>query len=171
VRRAERERPFYGQARPLALPPLPAAEAVADIVATLEREGLPVTDDVARVVGFAAGHPQRTMLLAHHLFDILASGESAVDPAQTALDRALDEVTDALRAGWDGLDRPERLVVVALAESRPATGSHVAREHGVARSTLQKALERLVEAEQHVVRRDGRPVLLDPLLGEWLRRR
>ena len=31
--------------------------------------------------------------------------------------------------------------------------------------------ERLVRAEQHVVRHEDRPVMLDPLLGEWLRRR
>jgi len=167
----DRERPFYGQARPLDLPPLPARESVADIASTLEHEGLRVTDDIARVVGFADGHPQRTMLLAHHLFDVLMAGDDVVDPAQLALERALDEVADALQAVWDGLDRPERLVVVALAENQAATGSRVAGEHGVARSTLQKALERLIEAEQHVVRRDGRPVLLDPLLGEWLRRR
>lgn len=165
------ERPFYGQARPLALPVLPAGEAVADISAALARDGLAVTEDVARVVAAADGHPQRTMLLAHHLYDVLTSDDAAGDPGEVALERALDEVADALQAAWDSLDRPERIVVVALAEGQAATGTRVAREHGAARSTLQKALERLVEAEQHVVRRGVRPTLLDPLLAEWLRRR
>src|SRR4051794_16490498 len=60
-----RERPFYGQARPLALPPLPPAETVEDIGRMLAEDGLPVTSAVGGIVGFARGHPQRTMLLAH----------------------------------------------------------------------------------------------------------
>jgi len=167
----ERERPFYGQARPLALPPLPAGEAVADIGSALAEDGLPVAEDVARVVAAAEGHPQRTMLLAHHLYEALASGDAGRDPAQVALERALEEVADALQAVWDSLERTERIVVIALAEGQAASGPRVAREHGAARSTLHKALERLVTDGQHVVRRDGRPALLDPLFAEWLRRR
>jgi hypothetical protein len=167
----DRERPFYGQARPLALPPLPADEAVRDIGVTLAGEDLPVTAAVVEIVAAAAGHPQRTMLLAHHLFNVLSEGAAVQDAARAALERSLTEVEDALQAVWDGLDRPERLVVLALAQGNAPTGSGVAAEHSIARSTLRAALERLSEREQHVVRRDGHPQLLDPLLGEWLWRR
>lgn len=52
------------------------------------------------------------------------------------------------------------------------TGSIVASEHRVARSTLQEALDRLLTDQRHVQRdADGRPYLLDPALAEWLRRR
>jgi uncharacterized protein len=166
----DRERPFYGQARPLALPPLPAAETVEDIGRILQADGLPVTASVSEIVAIGAGHPQRTMLLAHHLYDLLAAGEPPEGAASLALERALEEVADALQAAWDGLDRTARIVLVALAEGKAPTGSRLAQEHGVARSTLKKALDRLADAEQHVVR-DDRPVLLDPLLAEWLRRR
>jgi hypothetical protein len=48
----------------------------------------------------------------------------------------------------------------------------VAREHRVARSTLQDAVDRLINDERHVQRdAQGRSFLLDPLLAEWLRRR
>lgn len=167
----DRERPFYGQARPLALPPLPAAETVADIGAALAADDLPATGAVAAVVAAAGGHPQRTMLLAHHLYNVLADDPDTRDPAGAALDLALAEAGDALQAAWDGLDRIERVVCVSLADGHAPTGSRAAREHNVARSTLQAALVRLVEAEQQVARRDGRPMLLDPLFGEWLRRR
>jgi len=166
-----RERPLYGQARPLVLSTLSPAETVRQIGAALDAEGLPVTDAIAQIVTFAEGHPQRTMLLAHHLFNLLAEDDGSPAPAAAALDLALVETTDGLQAVWDVLDRPERIVVLALAEGQAPTGTRVAQEHRLARSSLQTALSRLVGAEQHVVRREERPVLLDPLLGEWLRRR
>ena len=166
-----RERPFYGQARPLALPPLPAGETVEDVSRQLAAAGLPVTADVGKIVGFAGGHPQRTMLLAHHLYELLDAG-ARDGAAQAALSAALEEVADALQAVWDGLDRFERIVVLALAQANAPTGSRVATEHAVARSTLKRALDRLLDAEQHVAIGDhGHPRLLDPLLAEWLRRR
>ena len=166
-----RERPFYGQARPLALPPLPAGETVEDVSRQLAAAGLPVTADVGEIVSFAGGHPQRTMLLAHHLYELLDAG--ARDGAtQAALSAALEEVADALQAVWDGLDRFERIVVFALAQGNAPTGSRVATEHAAARSTLKRALDRLLDAEQHIsIGNHGRPTLLDPLLAEWLRRR
>jgi hypothetical protein len=171
---AERERPLFGQARPLELPPLPAGETVADILTIAARAGAELEPAaVRRIVDVAAGHPQRTMLLAHHLFDLTASEPAAGghDLAGEALDRALQETADVQRTVWDALGRPERAVVTALADGLAPTGSHTAALHRVPRATLQKALERLVRAEQHVVVRDERPTLVDPLLAIWLARR
>jgi hypothetical protein len=173
---ADRERPFYGQARPLSLPTLPSAEAASDLAAIFEAAGLEPGDAVDRILSFTGGHPQRTMLLAHHLFERLDGG--AADPgadedlAERALDDAVLETGDAHQAVWDGLPRPERIVALGLADGIPPTSPRLAEEHRVARSTLQAALRRLEKAEQLVLRSDGgRPELLDPLLGEWLRRR
>src|SRR3954454_24379741 len=168
---SERERPFYGQARPLALPPLPPDEAGNDIEALLAGAGLDPSDAVDRILDFTAGHPQRTMLLAHHLFEVLSEEGGDEDPAETALARALAETRDAHEATWDALGRPERIVLLALADGRAPTGSSLAEEHRISRSTLQTALERLpAAAEPPVPPRDG-AAMLDPLFGEWLRRR
>jgi len=169
---ADRERPFYGQARPLELPGLPAAEAAQDVEALLRAGGLEASAAVAELLAFGAGHPQRTMLLAHHLFDLLDRGEAGNDPAREALDLALAETRDAHQAVWDALGRVERLVLLAVADGRAPTGSRTAAEHRVARSTLQHAVDRLLDDEQHLRRREGGGVeLVDPLLAEWLRRR
>jgi hypothetical protein len=169
---ADRERPLFGQARPLELPPLPSDESVADVLAIARAAGTEVDPAaVRRIVDLAQGHPQRTMLLAHHLFDLTAAGEGGEDPAAAALDRALRETADVQRTVWDALGRPERAIVTALADGLAPTGSRTADQHSIARGTLQNALERLVEAEQHVVLRDGRPALVDPLLAIWLARR
>ena len=169
---SERERPLFGQARPIELPPLPAAEALEDILAIAEANEVNLdAGAVRRIVDLGAGHPQRTMLLAHHLFDAAASDIAVDDAADLALERALRETADVHRTVWDSLARSERAVVTALADGLAPTGSHAAELHHVPRGTLQKALERLVAAEQHVASREGRPVLVDPLLAVWLARR
>ncbi len=169
---SDRERPFYGQARPLALPALPLHEAASDIEALLCADGLDGGRAVDQLLAFTNGHPQRTVLLAHHLYNVLDSGEQPDDPAASALDLAIAETSDAHQAVWDGVGRVERIVLVALADHQAPTGSRVASEHRIARSTLQDALARLIADERHVHRDEhGHPELLDPLLGEWLRRR
>src|SRR3712207_6878149 len=48
-----------------------------------------------RSLAFSGEHPQRTMLLAHHLYDVLDGEGDADDPALTAIERALAETRDA----------------------------------------------------------------------------
>jgi hypothetical protein len=168
---AQQERPFYGQARPLALPPLPMAEAAGDIENLLVAEGMNPGVAVDELLEFTRGHPQRTILLAHHLYNLLDRDEVAEDPTAAAVELALEETRDAQQALWDGLGRTERVVMVALSDGQAPTGSVIADEHRIARSTLQEALERLLADQRHVKRDDGSSYLLDPLLAEWLRRR
>lgn len=174
---SQHERPFYGQARPLDLPPLPVDEAARDIEALLEADGLDAGTAVDELLAFTGGHPQRTILLTHHLYNLLDENlpgktDSADDPAAAALTLALDETRDAHQTLWDGFGRSERLVLIALSEGQAPTGSRVAEEHRLARSTLQDALDRLIADQRHVRRgSDGKGRLLDPLFGEWLRRR
>ena len=172
---ADRKRAFYGQARPLELPRLAVAEASAHVEALLSAAGLDGGSAVDELMSFTQGHPQRTVLLAHHLYNLLENPEPPADLAAAAIDLALAETRDAQQALWDELRRVERIVLMALADGQPVSGSIVAGEHRVARSTLREALERLLADERHVQRdgegREGAPFLLDPLLAEWLRRR
>ncbi|HET9593026.1 MAG TPA: hypothetical protein VFP17_08935 [Solirubrobacterales bacterium] len=170
---SEYERPFYGQARPLELSTLPLDEAANDIEALLGADGLLDTDAaVDQLLAFTGGHPQRTILLAHHLYEVLDRKNDVEHPAAAAVDLALTETADALQALWDGFDRNERVVLMALSDGQAPTGSTVAGEHRIARSTLGQALDRLLADQRHVQRDDdGKPYLLDPLLAEWLRRR
>lgn len=168
------ERPFYGQASPLELGQLPLAETVLDIEDALRAAGLleRAPDAVTELVGFTAGHPQRTMLLAHHLYEVLDESVDAPSPASEAIARAIDETGDGHQALWDALERNARVVCLALADGAPPTSQQLSSEHRVPRSTLSDALERLVSDGRNVRRgNDKRPYLLDPLFAEWLRRR
>jgi hypothetical protein len=169
---SEYERPFYGQARPLDLPPLPVDEAANDIEALFTADGLQAGSAIDELLVFTGGHPQRTILLAYHLYNLLDQGEEGDDPAVASIDVALKETRDAHQALWDPLGRNERVVLMALSDGHSPAGRTLANEHRIARSTLQATLDRLL-ADQRLVQRnaDGRPYLLDPLLGEWLRRR
>jgi len=165
---ADRERPLFGQARPLELPPLPSAETAEDVVRIAAAESVELdAGEVRRVVDICEGHPQRTMLLAHHLFELTDGGFGSADQA---LELALAETADVHRTVWDSLSRADRAVLAALSSGLAPTGTRAASEHAIARGTMQKALERLVAAEQHVTLREGRPVLVDPLFGIWLAR-
>jgi hypothetical protein len=169
---SDRERPFYGQARPLELPPLPVEEAATDVEALLAADGLDAGGAVDELLAFTGGHPQRTVLLAHHLYNLVDQADPPEDLAAAAVDLGLAETRDAHQAIWDSAGRVERIILLALADGQAPTGSRVADEHRIARSTLQDALERLVTDERNVQRAGGgRPVLLDPLFAEWLRRR
>src|SRR4051812_3210978 len=124
---AEGERPLFGQARPLELPPLPAAETLEDVLSIAAANDTALdAGAVRRIVDLGAGHPQRTMLLAHHLFDLTEAQEEVADPAAVALERALSETADLHRTVWDSLARSERAVVTALADGLAPTGSRAA---------------------------------------------
>ncbi|MGI8728913.1 MAG: AAA family ATPase [Solirubrobacteraceae bacterium] len=169
---ADRERPLFGQARPLELPPLPSEDSVADVLDMSAAHGVSLDPHaVGRIIDLGAGHPQRTMLLASHLFELTDREDAATDLAALSLDRALAETRDVHQGVWDSLRRAQRAVLTALADGDPPTSQRTAVEHRIARASLQRALERLAADEVHILKRDGRPTLADPLLGEWLRRR
>jgi uncharacterized protein len=164
-----RERPFFGQADPLALDPLPMDELIVDVAQRFADEQLDAGDALGELVTFAAGHPQRTMLLCYLLSDRLAEG---ADPTPAL---ASEVIADALRrtqlahqALWSQLSNTERAVLAAVADGTPPTSRALAAEHKLGRTALGAAAERLSE-QGHLIRRPGPPRLVDPLLAEWLR--
>jgi hypothetical protein len=151
---------------------LPVDEAANDIEALMSADGLEAGNAIDELLVFSGGHPQRTILLAYHLYDLLDRDEGGDDPAAAAIGAALEETRDAHQALWDPLGRNERVVLMALCDGRSPVGRTIADEHRIPRSTLQATVDRLI-ADQRYVQRDseGRSNLLDPLLAEWLRRR
>jgi hypothetical protein len=166
-----RERPLFGQADPLALGPLPADETTADLAARFAEEGLDPGAALGELIVFAAGHPQRTMMLAFLLADALAAGKDATpELAARVVDDALERSRPAHQALWQGLGRTERVVLAATADGIAPTSRSLASEHGLGRQTLDAAATRLADAG-HLIRIPRASRLVDPLLAEWLRRR
>lgn len=165
------ERPFFGQARVFHLYPLAAADLVEYIGARFEatkRDAAPV---LGPLVDLVRGHPQRAMLLAHHLWEQTPPGESATPELwQAALSAALAEQAEALEAAWDGHGPSQRAVLAALALSADSLFSErTLSRFNLSRGGAQHARAKLARmGSVHEV--DGRWELVDPLLAEWIAR-
>lgn len=118
------ERPFFGQARSLHLDPLPDAEIVEHVGARFEATGKEMGKPIEPLLDLAAGHPQRTMLVAHQLWERTPDrGVADAEEWQGALRDVFAEQDDALRATWDSLEVKEQAVFRALASGEPIFGA------------------------------------------------
>jgi hypothetical protein len=166
----DRERPFYGQAQPLVLDPLedtPIAEFVAE---RFERTGRDVGEALEPLLDLARGHPQRAMLLAHHLWEETPAGEAAdYDRWTAALDRVDFELDEGFQHLWDRLPAGQQRVLVALAEGRQALyGEQTLTQYGLSKGAVREA-EKALRRIGDVDRRDRTVVVVDPMLERWLR--
>ena len=73
----DRRRAFYGQAGSVELPPLPPDEVAGYIAECFERTGRSVGGALDPLLAASDGHPQRTMLLAHAVWERTPSGQTA----------------------------------------------------------------------------------------------
>jgi hypothetical protein len=182
---SDRERPLYGQAEPLELGPLPQDEVLVELAERFEQLGEDPVGALSPLVGTAAGHPQRTMLLAHVLHRELMAREvgqttlpegEAVDGialAEAVVRQAMAMTNEAHQAVWDGLSSGKKAVLAALADGSSPTGTTTARRFDTSRATLQSALRELAKDGQHVTRdgESGSWRYVDPLLALWVRSR
>src|SRR3954466_9426602 len=117
-----RERPLFGQADPLALERLPIEDTLEDLGARFAGEGLDPGAALGELVVLAAGHPQRTMLLAYLLADRLATRAPGTPrPGAEVVEAALARTQPARQALWQQLGRSERVVLAAVADGIPPT--------------------------------------------------
>ncbi len=163
---SERGRPLYAQAKPLRLGRIDPALLAGYVVERFRPEGVAASEAAEWLAARAQGHPQRTILLAWHLWD-RADGTRPLDvrDAQDALDAALFDAEPELDAVWRALAPNERRVAVALALGVGPMSKEAGARTGVASaSAAQRALERLVD-KGVAERRAARAELTDPLLA------
>jgi uncharacterized protein len=166
-----RERPLFGQADPLPLGPLPLDQVLADLAERFAGEGLDPGDALGELAVFAAGHPQRVMLLCYLLAEELEAGRpGTIETAESVVQKAIARTEAAHQALWTQLRRSEKVVLAGIADGLPAASPALASEHQLGRNTLHEAAERLVD-QGHLARGRNALRVIDPLLGEWLRRR
>lgn len=167
----ERARPLYAQAKPLRLRRILPTALADHVTRCFAAAGVDASEAAEVIVAAAAGHPQRTILLAWHLWD-RADGTRPLDvgDAGDAIAAAIGDALPELEAVWRSMAANERRVAVALALGLPLFGKAARERTGLASaSAAQRAIERLVE--HGLAERDEDPVdLTDPLLALWLRR-
>ena len=166
----DHSRPLYGQAQPFRLGPLPAEATLASIAARFEATRRTADPRVlGELVATGAGHPQRTMLLAHRLWAVTpARGEATDARWRSALGATLAQLTIEFEAVWTALTPNERRVVAAIAGGLSPLSARDGRTVGLrGPSSAQKAIDALIRRGT-LERGEGGLRVVDPLLALWV---
>ncbi len=167
-----RDKPLFDQARPIYLQPLASAELGDHIVDRFAKSGKDAGEALELLLGLVRGHPQRAMLLAHHLWECAPVGEPASAEAfERAMEQVDRETKERFEASWQGAATTgnKRRVLKALALSEETLfNQRTLRAFSLNKGQAQSGLSGLVR-DGEVVRLGGQPILVDPLLERWIR--
>lgn len=161
-------RAFFGQAERRRLGRL-SDEVVAQIVHDgFQRTERHPGDMIPAVLATAEGHPQRSMLLAHHLWQRTPLGQVSDAARWTRALRDADErVAPEAETRFGARTVNQRRVLRAIAEGRAPHAAEVLAVVGLAKGSVSgviQSLERLGDLE-----REGRRWrFTDPLWARWI---
>jgi uncharacterized protein len=165
--------PFWRSARQIELGPIGATEFASFIAQKFRDTDRAIGDDaIARVLGITGGHPYGTQELCYTLWEETAPGGTATDATvDVALARVLRSENSHFTRIWDTVSRTQRVVLQALAAEPPQalTSGDYRRRHGLpAPSSVQKAVDALVDVELVVRDGPGTYRIVEPFLAEWI---
>jgi hypothetical protein len=170
-------RPFYKAGPVMRLAKIPPDEFAEAIDERFAKSGIRPDEGLgAAVVDLAGNLPYDVQRLAHETWDqVRAAGKrrASVDDLHSALTRLLAEQDMMFEALWQRLTLAQRsaLRAVVLEEGLELLSADVRTRHRLGGpSTVQAALLALVR-DDVVCREDGRYVVVDSLLREWVARR
>src|SRR3954452_18777308 len=99
----DRERPLYGSAAPMRLGRLPDGDIASYVSDRFAETGRGVGEALSPLLETAKGHPQRAIMLAHHLWERVAKHATAtLDESQDAYESCLLELEPEFDARWRG---------------------------------------------------------------------
>lgn len=171
---SDRRHAFFGQASPVELGPLRPDDLAEYITARFAAARRDPGEGLGPLLDVADGHPQRAMLLAHHLYARTRSGSVAtIEHWTAALHAARRECEGEIQVLWQSSSPLERKALKVIAHRTvPLTGREAERRFGLAKSgSTQVAVARLVD-DGHLVPDDATRSglrIIDPFLGAWLR--
>jgi hypothetical protein len=163
------QRPLLDQAVPRELDPLPASATADYIEQRFARSDRDPGSALGPLLEFTRGHPQRSMMLAHYLWQRTARGKRADEGTWlSALDRAGADSAPLMQAIWRALSVNERRVALALTVlGTPLYSEQTAAAVGMKRSSIGGAVESLL-AKADVIRVGERLRITDPMFEYWL---
>lgn len=166
-------RPLFDQARPIPLGPLADDDLAEHVGACFERTGRDPGAALELSIDLARGHPQRAMLLAHHLWEHTPHGQTADEETwQSALQAVDRETRERFERTWFDLGSApsQRRVLAALANSpRSLYSGATLLAFDLSKSAAQQAAQALIYAGD-VSSANGRLTIVDPLFERWLQR-
>jgi hypothetical protein len=169
---ADPRRPLLDQAVPKNLAPLPIDDVGQYVSERFKRTRRDAGRALEPLLEFTRGHPQRSMMLAHYLWQGTPRGEVADESTWVeVLDQATADTAQLMRALWRALSVNERRVARAVAIAPgPLYSEDTATAVGIKRSSIRTALESLV-ANADVIYEADRPRITDPMFEHWLQSR
>ena len=171
---ADRRHAFFAQAAPIELGPLRPDDLAEFVTARFAEARRDPGEALGPLLDASEGHPQRAMLLAHHLYERTRPGASAgIDEWVDALAAARKESEGEIQVLWGSSTDIERRALKVIAQRTLAlAGNDAAARFGLARSgSTIAAVERLAR-QGHLVADDGTRSgwrIVDPFLAAWLR--
>ena len=167
---ADRERPLYGQAQPVELGPLPQEALARYVSERFDQVGVDVEPILDTYLGLVRGHPQRAMLVAHHLWRACAQTDDPLAAVDRAFEEAFVELEEPFGAVLQSLRPAERAILASLAADEPHVYAQTTLEEmDLSKSKAQRAIRSLEDRGYLMATDRGRWAFVDPLLGEWFR--
>jgi hypothetical protein len=165
----DRDRPLYGSAVPMRLGRLADADVAGYVADRFEEGGRSAGEALNPLLAAGAGHPQRAMMLAHHLWERVERGAAAtLDDWQAAHASALAELQPEFDAQWRGFSTTEqRALRAVIAGDGSPYRQRVLERLGLDKSGAQKAVRRL-NASADLEQEGRRQRVVDPLFAEWI---
>jgi uncharacterized protein len=166
-----RKKALFDQARPIGLGPLPDADLADYISDRFEQTGRGVGGALELALDLVRGHPQRAMLIAHHLWECTPEKSTATtDTFDQALVQVDRETKERFEGTWQAMagDSSKRKVLKALALSKETLfNQRTLQAFGLNKGRAQSG-ERGLVGEGEVIRVNGQPTIVDPLLERWI---
>jgi hypothetical protein len=170
---SDRRHAFFAQAKPIPLQRL-GSEDLADYIGVRFQEGgRDAGEALELLLGTAAGHPQRAMLLAHHLYENTEYGTPAsTEEWVKAYAAATLDATPEVQAAWDSWSNSERRIMAVIAtRTTPLQGRVAQDEFGISKTGGNRLTIAGLEREGQLVSDDTTRTgwrVVDPLLELWL---
>ena len=169
----DRERPLYGSAVPMRLGRLEdddIAEYVADRFTHTNRAA---GEALGPLIETAQGHPQRAIMLAHHLWQQVPAGEIAtLEQWERAHATNLAALEPEFQATWRGYQSSvaQKTLRSIVAGDGSAYRTSILKRLDLEKSAAAAALRRLLESADVEEAGAGKYRVVDPLYGEWIAR-
>jgi uncharacterized protein len=166
-----REKPLFDQARPIYLEPLADSDLGDYIASRFAATNKDSGEALDLLLDLVRGHPQRAMLLAHHLWECTSAGAPAtVETFDLAMKQVDRETKERFEATWQGAATTanKRRVLKALAMSDETLfNQRTLQAFGLSKGKAQSGVGGLIR-DGEVMQIGSHPMLVDPLLERWI---
>jgi hypothetical protein len=171
---SDRRHAFFAQAAPVNLGPLPPDELAEYVVSRFQEGRRDPGEALGSLLDAAEGHPQRAMLLAHHLYERSKPGGTAdIETWIDAQAGARLEAQGEIQLLWERCTSLERRALKTIAQRTVALGSKEAETRfGLLKGgSANAAVDRLFR-DGHLIADEAtrtRWRIVDPFVSAWLR--